>query len=143
MKYTNKSLILWASVSGLLLACIASAQTVHIAHCMAGCPESTNSVASTNNEVVVRQLFVASINVGNGLADFQSAADAASVYFKTIAATNSSAAFIFNQNLQQQAPFCDQLSTIAAVEAETGLTIFPQLQNPYPPNLHEKLTWSH
>lgn len=44
----------------------ASAQTVHIAHCLAGCPQG----APAANEIVVRQLFAASINYQTGLADW-------------------------------------------------------------------------
>ncbi len=49
---------------------MASAQIVHIAHCLAGCPQYSDATASLNNEVVVRQLFAASINNENGLADW-------------------------------------------------------------------------
>lgn len=60
-------LIQWVSgLVALLLANLAAAQTVHIAHCFAGCPAG----APATNEIVVRHLFVASINTQNGLADW-------------------------------------------------------------------------
>lgn len=71
MKYTAKSFTRWASLLGLVAATLASAQTVHISHCMAGCPVPSGNMTTDNNELVVRQLFVASINAGNGLADWQ------------------------------------------------------------------------
>lgn len=65
-----KYCIQWVSILGLLLLPVSGAQTVHIAHCMAGCPERANSAALDNNQVVVRRLFAASINSENGLADW-------------------------------------------------------------------------
>jgi len=68
MKFMLKSSIQW--VSGCLLTALmsggASAQTVHIAHCLAGCPVG----APAANEIVVRHLFAASINYQTGLADW-------------------------------------------------------------------------
>lgn len=67
MKYTLKSPIQWVSVLiGLALSSAALSQTVHIAHCLAGCPAG----APAANEIVVRHLFAASINFQSGLADW-------------------------------------------------------------------------
>ncbi|HAJ75309.1 MAG TPA: hypothetical protein DCM64_02525 [Gammaproteobacteria bacterium] len=67
MKYIIRSLIQWASATALLLASLPGAgQTIHIAHCMAGCPTGTSS----SNEIVVRHLYAASINAQSGLADW-------------------------------------------------------------------------
>ncbi|CAN0530818.1 unnamed protein product, partial [Scytosiphon promiscuus] len=49
----------------------ACAQTVHIAHCMAGCPVESSDMAVVDNELVVRQLFVASMSGDSGIADWQ------------------------------------------------------------------------
>jgi len=71
MKYTSKFFIRWASLFSLLVVTTANAQTVHISHCMAGCPVAADSIALENNELIVRQLYVASINAQSGLADWQ------------------------------------------------------------------------
>ncbi|NKB32373.1 MAG: hypothetical protein GKR91_04675 [Pseudomonadales bacterium] len=67
MKYISNIFIRW--VSGLALTFVlwgAQAQTIHISHCMAGCPQGS----AVNNEIVVRHLYVAEINSDNGLADW-------------------------------------------------------------------------
>ena len=67
MMYTKIFLIPW--VSGLLLVLISSfvtAQTIHISHCLAGCPVSV----LPGNEVVVRHLFAGSIEKDSGLAEW-------------------------------------------------------------------------
>jgi endonuclease G len=46
---------------------VSSAQTIHISHCMKSCP---SSAGSNSNEIIVRQLFAASINSASGLADW-------------------------------------------------------------------------
>jgi endonuclease G len=67
MKYSNKILIRWASAVLLGLATTTgAAQNVHISHCQSACP----SGAANSNEIVVRHLFVASINQQHGLADW-------------------------------------------------------------------------
>jgi len=67
MQCIMKYCIRWVScLIGLIALPSASAQTVHIAHCLAGCPEG----APAANEIVVRQLFAASINFQTGLADW-------------------------------------------------------------------------
>ncbi len=67
MQCIVKYCIRWVScLIGLMALPCASAQTVHIAHCLAGCPEG----APAPNEIVVRQLFAASINYQSGLADW-------------------------------------------------------------------------
>lgn len=71
MKYTAKSFTRWASLLSLIVIASAQAQTVHISHCMAGCPLDSSEMALDNNEIVVRQLFVASIDLDRGLADWQ------------------------------------------------------------------------
>jgi endonuclease G, mitochondrial len=71
MTYISKYFIRWASLFSLLVATIANAQTVHISHCMAGCPVVADSIAIENSELIVRQLYVASINARSGLADWQ------------------------------------------------------------------------
>lgn len=71
MTYISKYFIRWASLFSLLVAMIANAQTVHISHCMAGCPVVADSIAIENSELIVRQLYVASINARSGLADWQ------------------------------------------------------------------------
>ena len=76
MKYISKSFIRWASVTGLSAITLAavtqlSAQTVHIAHCMAGCPVNDGGILPDDSELIVRQLFVASINSRTGLSDWQ------------------------------------------------------------------------
>ncbi|MSR10354.1 MAG: DNA/RNA non-specific endonuclease [Gammaproteobacteria bacterium] len=67
MRCTLISCIRWGNC--LLLALVMqqlSAQTVHIGHCLAGCPAGTPAA----NDIVVRHLFAASINYQNGLADW-------------------------------------------------------------------------
>ena len=76
MKYISKSFIRWASVTGLSAITLAavtqlSAQTVHIAQCMAGCPVNDGVILPDDSELIVRQLFVASINSRTGLSDWQ------------------------------------------------------------------------
>ena len=71
MTYISKFFIRWASLFSLLVATIANAQTVHISHCLAGCPVVAESTAIENSELIVRQLYVASINAGSGLANWQ------------------------------------------------------------------------
>ena len=71
MKYTAKTFIRWASLLSLLLTTYANAQTVHISHCMAGCPVDVSNMAVDDSELIVRQLFVASIDGERGLADWQ------------------------------------------------------------------------
>ena len=71
MKCISKFFILWASLPAFLVATPAVAQTVHISHCMAGCPVVGGNFAVDNSELIVRQLFVASINIDSGLADWQ------------------------------------------------------------------------
>lgn len=71
MKCISKFFIQWASLTSLLAAVTVSAQTVHISHCMAGCPVVSGSVATENGELIVRQLYAASINARSGLADWQ------------------------------------------------------------------------
>ena len=76
MKFISKSFIRWASATGLLAVTLASvtqlsAQTVHIAHCMAGCPVNDGGIQPDDSELIVRQLFVASINSRTGLSDWQ------------------------------------------------------------------------
>jgi endonuclease G len=71
MTCISKSFIRWASLFSLLVATIANAQTVHISHCMAGCPVAVGSIVADESELIVRQLYVASINAGSGLADWQ------------------------------------------------------------------------
>ena len=71
MKYIVKFSTQWVSLLVLLLLLPAvNAQTVHIAHCMAGCPQSSSQAGPASNEIVVRHLFAASINSENGLADW-------------------------------------------------------------------------
>lgn len=71
MKYIVKFYIQWASLLAILsLMPAVNAQTVHIAHCMAGCPESSLPAGTGANEIVVRHLFAASINGDSGLADW-------------------------------------------------------------------------
>ena len=50
---------------------VANAQTVHISHCMAGCPIIAGSIELESSEIIVRQLYVAAINERSGLADWQ------------------------------------------------------------------------
>jgi len=71
MKYISKFSIRWASFFCLLVVTTASAQTVHISHCMAGCPVATGDTKASNGELIVRQLFAASISSEDGLADWQ------------------------------------------------------------------------
>ncbi|PCI82175.1 MAG: hypothetical protein COB20_00795 [SAR86 cluster bacterium] len=71
MKCISKFFIRWASLFSLLVAATANAQTVHISHCMAGCPVAVGSRAVGNSELIVRHLYVASINAESGLADWQ------------------------------------------------------------------------
>ena len=71
MMCISKYFIRWASLFSLLVATIANAQTVHISHCLAGCPVVAESTVIENSELIVRQLYVASINALNGLANWQ------------------------------------------------------------------------
>lgn len=71
MKCIRKFFTQWASFFSLLVVATASAQTVHISHCMAGCPVVAGGNSAGNGELIVRQLFVASINAESGLADWQ------------------------------------------------------------------------
>ena len=71
MMCISKYFIRWASLFSLLVATTANAQTVHISHCMAGCPVVADSTAIENRELIVRQLYVASISARSGLADWQ------------------------------------------------------------------------
>ncbi len=67
MKYMIRFLTLWVSFIALpQFALTVHGQIVHIAHCMADCP----SGAPTNNEIVVHQLYAASVNSDSGLADW-------------------------------------------------------------------------
>lgn len=67
MKYMTRFLTLWVSFVALpQFALTVHGQIVHIAHCMADCP----SGAPPNNEIVVHQLYTASVNSDSGLADW-------------------------------------------------------------------------
>ena len=67
MKYISKFLIRWASTCLIAVSmATGSAQSVHISHCLAGCPDG----GANSNEIVVRHLFAASINGQNGMADW-------------------------------------------------------------------------
>lgn len=67
MKCTLKYCIQWVScVLVVIVPPGLEAQTVHISHCLAGCPAG----APAANEIVVRHLFAASINHQTGLADW-------------------------------------------------------------------------
>ncbi len=275
MKYTAKSFIRWASALSLLVAASANAQTVHISHCMAGCPVDDSNMSADSNELVMRQLFAASINGETGLADWQAyrvladsvgvasllprawfednlvrgsappaeTADEApqfvqsvstdaeersyqlneiellsedqgrlvpmssfagtpyweelnylsnmaplpfalrvgswsrldqainaladrigevyivsgpiygagtngqgrgspSAYFKVVSTPGAMTAFIFDTDLQQHVGFCDQISSLDRVEAETGLRLYPQRENGFSATLHEQLNCS-
>ncbi len=54
----------------MLVATSGHPQTVHISHCMAGCPELNAAAQPVGTELIVRHLFVASINLDNGLANW-------------------------------------------------------------------------
>ncbi len=268
MKYIRKSFIRWASLCSLLVSTAAAGQTVHISHCMAGCPVVTDGLPIDDSELVVRQLFAASINGESGLADWQAyrvlagsvgvasllprvwyedplVSAAATVaeaiddapqfvqsvssdaeernyqlseitllsrdqgrlvpmssfagtpywselnylsnlsplpfelrvgswarldqainaladqvrevfvlsgpvyadgvaepvaYFKVVSNDERLSAFLFDSNLRQHVSFCDQLSTLEAVEAATGLTLFPQRQGAFAATLHTQLS---
>ncbi len=275
MKYTAKISIRWASILSMLLTASVSAQTVHISHCMAGCPVDVSNMAVDDSELVVRQLFVASIDGQTGLADWQAyrvLADSVGVasllprvwfedslvkgnaglaetiddapqflqsvstdaeersyqlneiellsedqgrivpmssfagtpywselnylsnmaplpfdlrvgswsrldqainaladrigevyvvsgpiyrpargndgedlgsptaYFKLISTPDALSAFIFESDVQQHINFCDQLSTLEAVEDQTGLSLFPQREGGFMSTLHEQLS---
>mgnify|MGYP003671393357 CR=1 FL=1 len=274
MKFIAKFSIRWGSVFSLVWVAYASAQTVHISHCMAGCPVDDSNMALDNSEIVVRQLFVASINGDNGLADWQAYrvladsvgvasllpriwyedslvrgstglaetideepqfvqsvstdaeersyqlneitllsadqgrlvpmssfagtpywselnylsnmaplpyelrvgswsrldqainaladrigevyvvsgpihrspgatgradTDTPAAYFKVISTPDAVTAFIFESDVQQHISFCDQISTLETVEAETGLLLYPQHQGKFSATLHEQL----
>ena len=70
MMYISKYFIRWASLFSFLFATIVNAQTVHISHCMAGCPVVADSTAMGNRELIVRQLYVASMSARSGLSDW-------------------------------------------------------------------------
>lgn len=65
-----------------------------------------------------------------------------SAYFKVISTAESLSAFIFESDVRQHINFCDQLSTLDAVEAATGLTLFPQHESTFADTLHAQLTCS-
>jgi endonuclease G, mitochondrial len=67
MRFISNIFIQWASCI-VLTAFIwgSQAQTVHISHCMAACPQGTSS----NSEILVRHLYVTEINNDSGLADW-------------------------------------------------------------------------
>jgi endonuclease G, mitochondrial len=275
MKYISKFSIRWASIASLLIASLGNAQTVHISHCMAGCPVATSGSSAESEELIVRQLFVASINADTGLADWQAyrvlagsvgvasllprvwfedslvrqpaavvdsledgpqfiqsvSADAEernyqlteitllsedqgrlvpmssfagtpywselnflsnmsplpyalrlgswsrldqainaladeigevyvvagpiygqpvvrddegtvqpSAYFKVVSTADSLSAFIFSSEVEQHANFCDQLSSLEAVEEGAGLKLFPQHENAFADTLHAQLS---
>ena len=260
------------------MASLGNAQTVHISHCMAGCPVAASNGSDESSELIVRQLFVASINGHTGIADWQAyrvlagsvgvasllprlwfedslvsqsvdvidsledtpqfvqsvSSDAEernyqlteitllwedqgrlvpmssfagtpywselnflsnmsplpyalrlgswsrldqainaladdigevyvvagpiyeqplirdgealakpSAYFKVVSAGDSLSAFIFDSELQQHANFCDQLSSLAAVEERVGLQLFPQRENEFAGTLHAQLSCLH
>lgn len=71
MKYIVKSSTQWVSFLVLLFLMPAvNGQTVHVAHCAAGCPQSSSPAGAAGNEVVVRHLFAASVDSENGLANW-------------------------------------------------------------------------
>ncbi|GJM12821.1 MAG: hypothetical protein DHS20C12_12240 [Pseudohongiella sp.] len=63
-----------------------------------------------------------------------------SAYFKVISTPESLSAFIFEAELQQHISFCDQLSTLQAVEEASGLTLYPQRQIGFADTLHASLS---
>ncbi|MEX0964173.1 MAG: DNA/RNA non-specific endonuclease [Pseudohongiellaceae bacterium] len=273
-----KSPIRWASFSSLFVAALASAQTVHISHCLAGCPIASSNMVVDNNELVVRQLFAASINGENGRADWQAyrvlagsvgvasllprewyedslvgqhaiqaesadgrpqfvqpvstdaeersyqlsviqvlaedqgrlvpmtsfagtpywselnylsnmaplpfdlrvgswsrldqainaLADSAgevyvlsgpiyesgdpsdgeglsrpNAYFKVVSTANALSAFVFQSDVQQHVNFCQQISSLEAIEAATGLDLFPQKESDFAATLHDELTCNY
>ena len=67
MKCIIRFLTPWVSFVALSqFSVMVHGQIVHVAHCMADCP----SGAPPNNEVVVHQLYAASVNSDSGLADW-------------------------------------------------------------------------
>ena len=52
-----------------------------------------------------------------------------SAYYKLVANRRSHLAFIFPSDLPQHAHYCDQLSTLLAVEQLSGLQLFPDMQD--------------
>lgn len=66
MTSIKQFLIPWASVCLVLAVNPVSAETVHIAHCQQVCPQ----VSDSDNELVVRHLYAASINPEWGLAEW-------------------------------------------------------------------------
>jgi len=66
MRFINNIFTLWGSAFLLLMLSAASnAQSIHISHCMLGCPQS-----NADNNLIVRHLYAAEINSENGLADW-------------------------------------------------------------------------
>lgn len=71
MKCIKKFLIQWASLSLFLaMSSVGTAETIHIGHCLAGCPETSGEERS--NVIVVRHLYAASVSYDSGLADWVS-----------------------------------------------------------------------
>lgn len=60
-------------------------------------------------------------------------------YFKVIASTTALAAFVFKQDLESHANYCDQQSSLQQIETISGLTLFPRLQDYTFAELHSKL----
>ncbi|MDD9891582.1 MAG: DNA/RNA non-specific endonuclease [Gammaproteobacteria bacterium] len=67
MKFISNSGFRWFTVTSLtFFLWTSSGQNIHISHCLAGCPAGS----ATDSEIVVRHLYVAELNTGNGLADW-------------------------------------------------------------------------
>ena len=67
MRFISNISTQWVSCLILIaFICGSQAQTVHISHCMAACPQG----ASRNNEILVRHLYVAEINSDSAMADW-------------------------------------------------------------------------
>ncbi len=48
-------------------------------------------------------------------------------YYKVVRSEQAQAAFVFNTNLAEHVQFCEQGSSLAAIEAQLGLALFPAL----------------
>ncbi len=67
------------------------------------------------------------------------AANRPTAYFKVVASTTALAAFVFREDLESHANFCDQQSSLQQIEQTSELTLFPQIQDITFAELHTEL----
>ena len=154
MQFTHKFSIQWVSVCLLLTAATISAQEINISHCLGSCPD----VSRPTNEVTLHHVFAAAVIPETGEVEWvayrvlpesvgvaslyvvtgpvvsrqsvgrDSESGRADAFFKVVSDGKRVAAFQFDANLPPHAHFCGQVSSLAEIEGQISLALFPDLE---------------